>query len=140
MTIQRVARYPAKPRPMRLTDRDRQILETIHAFDGVMSAPPLQRCFFTSWRQTRERLSLLWQNGYLGKPSRKARAALLYMIYWLGDRGAQIVADREGAEFARFEWVKEARWSQVEHDVAVGDFRLDVIEAVENLDFIDLGT
>jgi hypothetical protein len=139
MPIQRVAPYPDQPRPMRLTDRDRQMLETIHAFDGVMSAPQFQRYFFNSWRTTRERLSLLWQNGYLGKPSRKARAALPYMIYWLGEQGAQVVADREGTQFAKFEWVKEARWSQVEHDMAVGDFRLDVMEAVTNPSFIDLG-
>ena len=120
---------PQKPRPMHLTERDKRILEAIHAFDGMLGAQQIKRLFFNSWRTTRERLSKLYQNGYIARPDRRQRAALPDMIYWLGEQGAEIVAGLHGLELSEFKWRKLPKWSLVEHDLAVNTFRLDVEQA-----------
>ncbi|NLF76925.1 MAG: hypothetical protein GX573_14600 [Chloroflexi bacterium] len=121
---------------MRLTERDTRILEAVHAFDGLLGDYQIRRLFFTGERQTRGRLSLLFQHGYLEKPSRAQRASLPCMVYWLGKRGAAHVAGLRGQTLKQFAYRREPRWSQVAHDLAVNDFRLDVIEACrQNLEF-----
>lgn len=114
---------------MRLTDRDVRILESIHAFDGMLGAEQIMRLHFNSWRTTRERLSKLYQNGYIDRPDRRERAALPDMIYWLSEAGAEIVAGLRGQELSEFKWRKKPKWSLVKHDLALNDFRIAVVEA-----------
>jgi hypothetical protein len=116
------------PRPMKFTERDRHILEAIHAFDGMLGAQQIMKLFFESWRTTRERLSKLYQNGYIARPDRRQRAGLPDMIYWLTEKGAEIVADLEGQELDKFKWRCEPKRTIV-HDLAVNDFRIAVIKA-----------
>src|SRR4051812_22840109 len=120
---------PKTPRPMYLTGRDKHILEAIHAHDGMLGAEQIRRLFFNSWRVTRERLSKLYQNGYIARPDRRQRAALSDMIYWLSEQGAEIVAGLRGQALDEFKWRKTPRWALVEHDLAVNTFRIDVNEA-----------
>jgi len=114
---------------MHFTQRDGCILEAVHAFDGMLGDYQLRRMFFTGERQCRGRLRLLFQQGYLARPDRKRRASLPCMTYWLDRRGAQYVAGLSGSSVEALGWRREPRWSQVEHDLAVNDFRLDVREA-----------
>lgn len=121
---------------MQLTERDTRILEAIHAFDGILGDYQIRRMFFTGERQARGRLSLLFQHGYLEKTSRAQRAGLPCMVYWLGKRGAAHVAGLSGQELREFSYRREPRWAQVAHDLAVNDFRLDIMEAcAQNSDF-----
>jgi len=121
---------------MLLTERDKRIMETVHAFDGVLADYQIRRLFFTGERQTRGRLSMLFQHGYLEKPSRAQRAGLPCMVYWLGKRGATYVAGLQGLGLKEFPYRREPRWAQLAHDLAVNDFRLDVMEACqESSDF-----
>ena len=53
------------------------------------------------------------------------------MIYWLDKKGAEIIASLEGVPLKEFPWRNEPRWFQVEHDLAVNDFRLDLEEACQ---------
>lgn len=114
---------------MHFTERDKRILEAVHAFDGMLGAQQIRRVFFNSWRTTRERLSKLYQNGYLARPDRRQRAALPDMVYWLTEQGADIVAGLHGQDLREFKWRATPRWSLVEHDLAVNTFRLDVSQA-----------
>jgi len=50
---------------MRLTEREKRILEALYTYDGVLSFSQLQRLFFTGKSQTELRLRLFYQNGYL---------------------------------------------------------------------------
>ena len=114
---------------MHFTRRDSRILEAIHAYDGMLGAHQIRRMFFTGERQCRGRLSLLFQHGYLARPDRRQRASLPGMIYWLDRRGAEHVAVLSGMTVQDLGWRRAPRWSQVVHDLAVNDFRLDVSEA-----------
>ena len=117
------------PPNMRLTERDQHVLEAIHAYDGMLGFSQIQRLFFTGKSQTEQRLKLLYQHRYLNRPDRDQRSRIPEMIYWLDNKGAEIVASLQGTPLREFTWRKQPRWFQVEHDLAVNDFRLDMIEA-----------
>jgi hypothetical protein len=120
---------------MRLTARDKRILEAVHAYDGMMGFTQIQRLFFGGKSQAEHRLKLLYQNCYLNRPNREQRRRVPEMIYWLDKKGARIVASLRGESYRGFSWRKKPRWFQVEHDLAVNDFRLDVEAACrENRD------
>ena len=93
---------------MRLTDRDRQILETIHAFDGMMSLKQIDKLFFSGLgrSQPRARMHTLTQNGYIAQPSQKTRhrVPLGETIYWLNSKGAALVAGLQGQPLRYFRW------------------------------------
>ncbi len=136
----RLPRYGrvSKPPAMRLTERDKRILEAVHAYDGTLSFSQIQRMFFTGKSQTEQRLKLLYQHGYLARLNKDQRRRFPEMIYWLDKKGAEIVASLNGTPLQEFYWRKEPRWFQVEHDLAVIDFRLDMLQACHQDNEIDL--
>jgi hypothetical protein len=117
---------------MRLTERDRRILEAIHTHDGLLSFSQLQRMFFTGKSQAEERLKLLYQNHYLNRPDQAQRRHLPEMVYWLDRRGADLIASLQGVPLKELGWRQEPRWFQVEHDLAVNDFRITLLEALQS--------
>ncbi len=114
---------------MRLTDRDSHILEAIQAFDGVLSDQQIKRLFFSGTTQMQLRMRLLYQHGYVSRPDRRKRASLPAMVYWLDERGAAYVAGLSGIPTAEFVCRHEPKWSQLEHDLAVNDLRITLMEA-----------
>ena len=120
-----------KPRSIRVTKRDKRILETIHAFDGMMSLKQIDRLFFSGRGGTwpRERLRALIDHGYLNIPdeSNLHRVPMGETIYYLDNRGAELVAGLNGELAKDFNWRRKPRWSLIAHDLAVNDFRIDAI-------------
>ena len=117
------------PPKMSLTERDRRILEAVYAYDGILSFAQVQRLFFTGKSQAELRLKLLYQHGYLNRLDRDQRRRYTEMVYWLDKKGAELVASLDGTPFSEFTWRKEPRWFQVEHDLAVNDFRINMEQA-----------
>jgi len=124
---------PSNLPPMQLTDRDRRILEAVHAYDGILSEGQIRSLFFTGRTATQVRLMLLYQHGYLNRPDRRQRAALPAMIYWLSEKGAAYVAGLYGQSLSEFGWHKQPRMMQVEHDLAVNDLRILINKACQSL-------
>jgi hypothetical protein len=123
---------------MRLTERDQCILEAIHAYDGMLSFSQIQRMFFSCKSQAERRMMLLYQNKYVNRPNFNERKRMPEMVYWLDRRGAEVVANLERTSLKEFVWRKEPRWFQVEHDLAINDFRLNVEEACQSSQSIEL--
>ncbi|MCL4247391.1 MAG: replication-relaxation family protein [Anaerolineae bacterium] len=122
----------SKPTHPRFTARDGQILEAIFAYDGVLADYQIQRLFFGAVKRTAEiRLQKLVEMGYITRPDRQHRAQLPgYTVYWLTKPGAEYIASLQGQSLADLHWRKpEARWSLVQHDIAVNDFRIAVTQA-----------
>jgi hypothetical protein len=117
------------PPSMHLTERDKHILQAILTYDGLLSFSQIQRLFFTGKSQAELRLRLLYQQGYLGRPDQDQRRRIPEMVYWLDRRGAELVASLNGVTLGELGWRKEPRWFQVEHDLALIDFRLDLEQA-----------
>lgn len=128
----------SEPPSMRLTERDKHILEAVHAYDGMMGFSQIHRKFFSSKSQAELRLRLLYQNHYLNRPDAVQRRKMSEMIYWLDKSGAALVASLNGIEFKDFTWRQQPRWFQVEHDLAVNDFRIDLEQACQDDPAIDL--
>ena len=125
---------------MRLTERDVRILEAVHAYDGMLGFEQIRRLFFTGKSQTEHRLKLLYQHRYLNRPNKDQRRRLPAMIYWLDKNGAEIVASLQGTPLRELSWRKKPSMFQVEHDLAVNDFRLDLWAACSQDAEIDLET
>ena len=121
--------HVSQPPPMNLTKRDQHILEAIHTYDGLLNFSQIQRKFFTCKSQAERRLMLLYQHKYVNRPDFNERRRLPEMIYWLDKRGAELVASLNGFALQDFGWLKEPRWFQVEHDLAINDFRFILEEA-----------
>jgi hypothetical protein len=126
---------PSNPDPIRLTERDERILETINAFDGMMSLAQIDRLFFSGQgrSQPRSRMRALFCNHYINMPDEEDihRVPFGETIYWLGERGAEVVAALHGETAKEFKWREQPRWSLIAHDLAVNDFRINVVEACE---------
>lgn len=120
-----------------LTDRDRKILATIHAYDGMMSLKQLWGLYFpdcTSEVQPRKRLRDLCNNGYLTMPASEEGLRWVPIgetVYWLDGEGAKTLAGLKGIDEADFEWRQAGRWSKIAHDLAVNDFRISVSKGCE---------
>ena len=135
---------------MRFQDRDGQILEVVHSYDGVLARRQLKSMFWpdASVKAMERRISLLKRNGYLDWPNRKQRRMrpIPEPIVWLGWAGAQYVAGQMGIEVdpptapgenqlrtlqrtlreRGIRWLREPRWIQLVHDLAIVDFRLAI--------------
>ncbi len=81
--------------------------------------------------RTNDRLSYLFHAGYIDRP----RAQLDYyptagsapIVYALADRGARLLIERDGIEFANVEWSRKNRAAGrpfIEHHLAIVDFYL----------------
>ena len=128
---------------VRPTQRDIQILELIHAFDGMMSLRQIWRRFFPGRSESapRNRLKLLCDAGYLTMPVNHDQQRWVppgEIVYWLDTEGAKLLAGREGVEYKEFQWQRSGRWSKIAHDLLVTDFRLCVLEACEANEEISL--
>lgn len=123
------------PRPIRITERDKQILETIHAFDGMISRKQVDRLFFSGKGRTqpRQRMQALFDHGYIRMPDEQEihRVPVGEVVYWLDKKGAKLVAGLYGETLSRFSWRRKPRWSILEHDLTVNDIRIAVREACE---------
>jgi hypothetical protein len=129
------ARPEEPPNDIRLTDRDWQILETIHAFDGMMSLNQIDRLFFSGEgrSQPRARMRALYCNYFVNMPQAEDihKVPLGETIFWLDTQGAQSVAMLHGEAPSEFKWRSKPRWSLIAHDLKVNDFRIDIMTACE---------
>lgn len=121
-----------------LTERDKQILSTIHAYDGMMSLKQLWRLYFPDCAadvQPRKRLRDLCNNGYLTMPRTDEELRWVPLgetVYWLDVDGAKLLAGLKGIDYQDFEWRQAGRWSKIAHDLAVNNFRLTITQACEH--------
>lgn len=128
---------PDHPKPIRLTERDLQIVQTVYAY-RVLTTQQLQALFFPSAHQAYARLSLLYQHGYL---DRKFQGAYLDKM----NRSVLYVLDKRGAELLRAERGLDVEWSShtkqvglpfLEHTLAINTVRVAIVQACQqNPDF-----
>lgn len=109
-------------------------METIHAFDGMMSLAQIDRLYFSGKgrTQSRHRMRLLCVHGYIQQPDETTKHQVPWgeTIYWLDRKGAALLAGMKDQSVKQFQWRKQPRYSQITHDLAVNNFRLDIAEAV----------
>ena len=140
---------------MRLQQRDGEIFQAIHHYDGVLARRQIKSMFWpqSTVQAVERRLSLLYHNGFLSWPDTDQRRTkpIPEPVVWLGWRGILYLAGQmeidvpfphnAGENQMRLlekrlrekgvSWQREPRWSQLGHDIAVNDFRFTIEKAVK---------
>ena len=147
---------------MRFQERDGAILWAIYEYDGVLARRHLKRMFWpdATLRALQKRLAKLVNNDYLARPTIHQRKTqpIPEPVYWLDWKGIIWVAGQNNVAVSPpanmgenqmrrlakqlrdqgIRWVREPRWLQLAHDLAVVDFRLAVEKAVSELPTLSL--
>lgn len=130
------------PDNIRLTGRDIRILEGIHTHGGLLSLRQIDRLFFTGKGSAhpRQRMGKLFVNHYVAMPSPSELHQVPYgeTVYWLDERGAEVVAGLYGERLKTFDYRRDIRWSLVTHDLRVNDVRIAVTQACERDEGLEL--
>lgn len=134
---------PAIPRRMRITDRDKHVLQTIYDFEGLMSKRQIAEvCFDGSVEWAKKRMRVLFENGYVRQPDEDDmhRVPRGEWLYWLDRLGLETIAGLRGEEPLYTDKVRtEApQWAKVEHDLALNDVRLVILAALARLPSLTL--
>lgn len=135
---------PAIPKRMRLTNRDKEILSAIYDFEGLMSRAQLAKLFFNGGEPgAKKRLRKLFENGYIRQPDERDlhRVPVGTWLYWLDHDGLDIVAGLKGDEPLYTDKVRtqSPQWAKVEHDLALNDVRLTMLDAIAAHPELQLG-
>ena len=142
---------------MRFQDRDGEILETIYEYGGMLAKRQLKEIFWRekSQRAMEKRLAKLFNSGLISWPSRDQWRVkpVSEPVVWLGWKGILYIAGKAGYKnhipissnenqlrllekrlrADGIHWLREPRWMQLGHDLAVIDFRLAVEKSVQEM-------
>jgi hypothetical protein len=121
-------RRASEPPAFRLTDDDVEIVRQL-ARHRFLRSTHVAALVGRSLDRTNDRLSRLFHAGYVDRP----RAQLDYyptsgsspMVYALADRGARLLIQRDGIDFANVEWSRKNRQAGrpfIEHQLEIMDF------------------
>jgi DNA-binding Lrp family transcriptional regulator len=121
-------RRASEPPAFRLTDDDVQIVRQL-ARHRFLKSTHIAALVGRSLDRTNDRLLRLFHAGYIDRP----RAQLDYyptagsspIAYALADRGARLLIQRDGVEFANVEWSRKNRKAGrpfIEHQLEIVDF------------------
>jgi hypothetical protein len=131
-------RRASEPRAFRLTNDDVEIVRQL-ARHRFLRSTHIAALVGRSLDRTNDRLSCLFHAGYIDRP----RAQLDYyptsgsapLVYALADRGARLLIERDGIEFANVEWSRKNREAGrpfIEHQLAIVDFSVALQRATRN--------
>jgi DNA-binding Lrp family transcriptional regulator len=129
-------RRASEPPAFRLTDDDVEIVRQL-ARHRFLRSTHIAILVGRSLDRTNDRLSRLFHAGYIDRP----RAQLDYyptsgsapLVYALADRGARLLIERDGIEFANVEWSRKNREAGrpfIAHQLAIVDFYVALQNAV----------
>lgn len=150
--------------PMRFQARDGAILSAIYHHDGILARRHLKARFWpnSTLRAVQKRLAKLVVNDFLARSTTAHRQLhpVPEPVYWLGWRGILWIAGQQNVTLkplanagenqlrklakdvreSGLHWLREPRWNQLAHDLAVIDFQLAVERDIEQLPQLGLET
>ena len=130
-------RRASEPPAFRLTDDDVEIVRQL-ARHRFLRSTHIAALVGRSLDRTNDRLSRLFHSGYIDRP----RAQLDYyptagsapIAYALADRGARLLIERDGVDFANVEWSRKNRQAGrpfIEHQLEIVDFYVALQRATQ---------
>lgn len=127
------------PPPMRLMERDIEILKAVHEF-RIMRGDQLQALFFGSQSTASYRLSRLYQHGFLDRHFLPTLGGLASSpaLYTLGKRGVDVlrrVLDSDPKDIRQPPDHRALSPLFLEHLLQINDFRVAVTVAARQLDY-----
>lgn len=131
-TRRRLHECKRERKPPRLNLKVKQILATIHDFNGMASLKQLDRLFFSGSSWTAERLFHFFDAGWLNYADMDGER-----VYWLTKAGASLVATYRQTTLAGMGWKeKKIPKLQLHHDLQVNDLRIRLDAAIEGCSLI----
>lgn len=132
-----VHRRVSDPPPMQLTQRDRQVIQTVYEY-RFLRRDQIQALFFSSQNTANRRLQYLFHHGFLKRylPPVQLGEGRPQAIYSLDERGADQVAIEEGIDRAEVRWRKKDNQAQfffLDHTLRINDFRIAITMAAKKL-------
>ena len=125
-------RRAQEPPAFRVTDDDVQIVRQL-ARHRFLRSTHIAALVGRSLDRTNDRLSRLFHAGYLDRPhaqlDRFPSAGSSHFVYALADRGARLLIECDGIEFANVEWSRKNRLAGrpfIEHQLEIMEFYVDL--------------
>ncbi|GAB5491994.1 MAG: hypothetical protein Phog2KO_22090 [Phototrophicaceae bacterium] len=124
---------PENPKPIRLTERDLDILQMLDAC-RLLSTQHVQTLFFPSKHRAYARLQALYHHAFvdrlfLGVQTGLMNTAILYII---DKRGVELLRAKRGLTIEWSAQIKQVKPTFLEHALAINDVRVAVTKACEN--------
>jgi DNA-binding Lrp family transcriptional regulator len=123
-------RRASEPPAFRLTDDDVAIVREL-ARHRFLRSTHIAALVGRSLDRTNDRLNRLFHSGYLDRPRAQLdfypTAGSAPMVYALADRGARLLIQHDGIDFANVEWSRKNRnagRSFIEHQLEIMDFHV----------------
>lgn len=140
-------------------ERDGQLVIAVYEYGGLLARRHIQYKFWhgKTLRAVQKRISKLIENGYLARPTKEEwnTKPIPEAIYWVGTQGALWLANQYGVELegefnyplnenqqrkleqqlrhGGLAWIREPKWIQLGHDLAIVDFRFSVEAALTEI-------
>ena len=119
----------SKPPPMRLTERDAQVVKAVNDY-RIIRQTQIQRLFFSSKNTAQYRLWLLWQHRFLKRQFLPVLGGVQTspILYLLDIRGAELLERDFGytKETLRYSRTKRPSYRFLEHTLGLSEIRLSV--------------
>jgi hypothetical protein len=131
-------RRASEPPAFRVTDDDVVIVRQLARYRFLRSTH-IAALVGRSIDRTNDRLARLFHAGYLDRPHAQLdyypTAGSAPMVYALANRGARLLIDRYGIEFANVDWSRKnhkAGRSFIEHQLEIVDFQVGLDRAIRD--------
>lgn len=118
---------------MRLTDRDRQVVQAVNDC-RVLTQDQLERLFFGSQTRAQARLWLLWQHGFLRREFLPVRGGIQNSptLYVLDARGAELLQSDLGYNLSQVRYSrKPLSYPFLQHTLGLNDIRIAIVLACQ---------
>jgi len=131
-------RKPALVGQLRLQPRDIQIIRLVYDF-RFLNSDQINALVSGSEQGILRRLQKLFHYGFLDRPPRQLinpLAGTQKMVYALGDRGADLLAEKSPIDRGKIKWTeknREVKDRHIEHTLMISNFRICLELALRNL-------
>ena len=135
--VPRFQRRPEQVGSLNLQERDLEIVKLVHDY-RFLDTGQIQALIGSSYQATLRRLRKLFHHGFLERPPAQLYLAWFKprkMVYALGDRGADLLAEKYGIDTGKTKWRRkniEAKYRYMEHTLMISNVRACLNLALEN--------
>jgi len=140
-TKQRAPKFKRKPEQLgavRLQERDIRIIGLVHDY-RFLNSDQIKLLTDGSEQGISRRLQKLFHHGFLDRPPSQINYPLTgtqKMVYALGDKGADLLAEKFGVDRGKIKWNeknREAKDRHIQHTLMISNFRVCLKRALDTL-------
>lgn len=132
---QRRDRRAASPPIMRLTERDKKIIEAVHLY-RVLQQDQVQTLFFGGKSAAQRCLARLYHHGFLDRVFLPVITGRSPTFYVLDKKGVELLRTEMGyEEFSWYPSSKNLKDDFLQHSLAINNVRIAIVKATQNANY-----